>query len=766
MIGIPNSNSTENKGDHRGSLVNNYAQIIRVLFAHATVNVVDLFKNKNPNSNLQAHDKLGILHCVIWDGESLKYEIEKNPSGHVACELEEFTCQTRSSDQDQLAKGNRFYKLAKDLLYGFVISTRFYFLASMKTLCSYSPKEIEPIRSVALTFLGIVTFILSGFTTGYAVNHILQGSSLPILSILNGEDGETLRVTISFICGALLSYVVLHLKNSIFRGILSEGKIFKGIGISFRRNPTSLLFAILMIFLSLKTNYDGGVALFSKSQYVNAQSRLIQSQTAAAFEPILDSDRTEVTSFFQSVLTIKQIAKSVVKEMERVTMDEEAGMASSGQSGHGPLYWGKSFVIKGGYDKDIHSVVNLSGQGLLAQRVDAIIQANNLQSHRSVGEKIYRLVDDYDNFVKNEHREVQKLLHKLDDKINAVDTLMPRFLNTAFVEYYDLDLILKQLGNHFSKIAIKYGNTIDLLESTIDRHVNVLNQIDRAGGVLVKNYEISFSFPTMNVSAISALTQGLPEVHHLSFSELVGLLKQKYGLLWTQIAMALIFMLAALIDLADLVFLAPFVARQGRRENELMVLKTEELNAWEEKFLTRSYLLFNGADVAKVFGRLLPANHLIFVNAFHELLGELNPNVIIPSDRPLNSRLWYNIKSDFTALHTFRAHIYNERVKAIKKIVKTPETHLTHYFNKLFPTLIEILDQPDFTFGEIERRVQNAQEQRIKKIMPRLYSSPEKLISQHFADSSILNTESINRDFPIKKVLKEAIGYNSDVELL
>ncbi|MGK5086880.1 hypothetical protein WDW86_04930 [Bdellovibrionota bacterium FG-2] len=587
----------------------------------------------------------------------------------------------------------------------------------MQQLCSYSPKKIEHVDFWGLTILGILCFAVSAFTTGYGVNHILQDSSLAILSPFYGEKGAAPRVFVSFICGCILSYIILHFKISLFRGVLSEGKVFKGIRSVYISSPFRVLLATLMVFVSLKTNYDGGVAFLSKSEYMTEQYRLIHARADTAFAPVMIGEKSAITSFHQSVTSLKESGKLIAAQFKTFPSDEATGSASSGFAGQGSRFWGKSYVITGDY-KAIKSSAP-TGHDRVAKEVNDVIQASGLDLTLSVEEKISKIVAEYESFVKSQDQQTKNYLVELDGIIRSEHSLLPHFLALAFVEYYDLDRIVKKMSVGFSATAEHYNDTIAQLETMIAKHIHVLTQIDRAGNAKARIYKVSISFPPMNTEAVAALTQGLPKVKYLSFVELTQLLRSKYGVVWAQVVVAPILTLSGLIDLADLVFLGPSLAARGRKEAEIIATKQEELNDWEEKFLKQVYIFLYDDEIAQVYNRLIPSKGVLLMDSFYQLLEEINPRVIDPLDKPISTLLLDYFKSDFRGHHTQAANEYNERIVAIQGLINNPEFCLNRYLEIIFPKLDDILRQSDFTFAEIDRRIQGEQQQILNRVLKR-----------------------------------------------
>ncbi|MBF0206569.1 MAG: hypothetical protein HQK53_06740, partial [Oligoflexia bacterium] len=305
-------------------------------------------------------------------------------------------------------------------------------------------------------------------------------------------------------------------------------------------------------------------------------------------------------------------------------------------------------------------------------------------------------------------------------------------------------------------------DTITQLKTLVAQYIKVLSQIDRSGNAKSRNYKVAISFPAMNVSDVLALTKGLPEVQYMSFEALITLLKDKYGLMWAQIVMLLILIMSVLIDLADVVFLSPALAHRGRKELEMIPAKEDELNDWEEKFLKQCYMFLYDEDVAQVHNQLIPSKGIVLVDAFYQLLEEINPLVIDPFDKSMGTHLSDHYKEDFRPLHAYAVTIYNERVKAIEILTKNSEYYLNRYLNIIFPFLKDIILQTDFTFSEIDKRVQGRQLQTLNTLLERVETlslEADTPSFYHYFRTKQLVKKLIKLDNKIKQQLEE---YNDD----
>ncbi|MBL6989571.1 MAG: hypothetical protein ISR65_07325 [Bacteriovoracaceae bacterium] len=674
-------NTLSEQNNARTHLLNNYNYFIgklinpSALFERPKVTIFDLLNNGNQRSNLFTYNGYSKGQQVMKTGQELKDEITQNPGGHTAKDLHDFFNISADKDQELILKRNPFYKLAQQIFIYFHSAAKQHFINSMKQLCNFSPTQIMPIKSTALTILGVITFLLSTFTTGFALNHYLQeNSNYSILSLFQGDKGAIFRVIAATIVGCLLSYIIIHLKVSLYRSILSTGKVIKGIKTAYFKYPWTMLFSTLMLLVSFKTNYDGGVALLSKSQHINQEHAHILKQTTAAFAPINES-----------VIAIKQKAQTVITHFNQF-----------------PLVAAKDTTK------------------VTSKRVDAIMQASGLDFKVPIETKITAIVGDYENTAKLQLSQINKLTNKLDNFINSQNSLLPTVIDKSFVGYYDINDTKQQIAKSFNVIYSNYSETITKFKTLIDQYAKVLRQIEQSDNSFTKSDALVLSLPSLNSGAMNQFSAANLKLKHMSYDDLTHTFKNQYGVLWAQFFMVLLLVLSVLIDLVDIILLAPNLAKQGKKESEIVPGKQEQLHEWEDKFLKQCFLFFDEKDVLQVYSGLIPQNSIMLVDSFYHLLEEINPQLIDPLDKSLGERIWDYVKNDFRPLHTLAATDYNERVEAIQHLILHPDYYLGRYLDIILPHLDKIIDQADFTFDELDRRVQGKQNQILEDISKRM----------------------------------------------
>ncbi len=749
------NNTNPQKANSPNLLQHYYKKVIHPLFPiHMSPLLKPDFKiervlsESKKEQSLLNYDNKEDRAVILKEGNRLMESVHTNPDSQVFEDFQDFKQLSEANTNEQLLKKNTFYILSQSIFNHFHSAAKRYFMNSMEELFSYSPKKIIPIHFRGLTVLGILTFLISMFTTGYGVNHLLQNNSIPLLTLLQGDSGEIPRFIIALLSGCSLSYIILHLKVALYRGMLATGKVFKGIKAAYLKHPVGIITACLLAFVSLKTNYDGGVALISKAEYVSEQQKLITKNALTALGKIKEKEKAEgMTSFKDSVVFLNTKVEEILKQFQKFPLDEADGNASSGHSGQGPRYFGKRFVINGRYDDKVLTVSSVSKGGTLARQIDYIISSSGLDMSLSLEEKMKGLVGKYEVAVRNQEKTVQQYIQDLNQLVDTKESVLPSFLSLAFVEYYDLNERVQQMAKSFTANANLYKETSTKLKTLINEHIKVLTAIDRSGRPKHNKYEVAISFPPMNVAGVAALQRDLPKVKYKSFSELIELLKGKYGLLWAQVIMLIILVLSVLIDLADVVFLSPNIARQGRNEAAVILGKRDELNEWEEKFLKQIYVLLHEKDIETIFGGLIPKEDALIVDAFYQLIEEINPQIIDPLDRHWTTQIKDYLLSVFKELHIPAANDYNERVVAITNMTENPEVCMNRLMEIIFPYLDEILEQGDFSFDEVDRRVQGRQGAMIEDLLTKM-----KRLSADNSTPSFYKLFQMNRN--LKKLTK------------
>ncbi|MBF0206570.1 MAG: hypothetical protein HQK53_06745, partial [Oligoflexia bacterium] len=150
---------------------------------------------------------------------------------------------------------------------------------------------------------------------------------------------------------------------------------------------------------------------------------------------------SSVTSFYQAVVSLKQITKNISEKFAKFPLEEDEGIASSGFSGRGPRYRGKIFIVEGGYDKINNTVAQNFKNQTLANEVDSIIQSSGMDFSLSFESKINRLISNYETSVTSQKKQVEERIQELNKLVKNSNSYLPRFLSMSFIEYYDLNRI-------------------------------------------------------------------------------------------------------------------------------------------------------------------------------------------------------------------------------------------------------------------------------------------------------------------------------------
>lgn len=637
--------------------------------------------------------------------QELNTELSKE-SFDATTSLQSFRIRLSNSNERDLVD-NPFYKLTKQLFVYRVKAAQNYFKFLHAQLFSLSAQKVKKV-SLLMNLLGLATFIVSMFTTAYGVNYLLQSFDHSLLRPLAGEEGQTARLIFALILGFSLSYVILALKTSLFRGILDAGQVLAGIRKPLVATPFIVILGIFLTCVSIKTNYDGGIAFFSKTADLAEQSVLINSNVKNAFNKEVQDK--SAASFYQLIGLLQSQSQSILAQFKKVPEDEASGDASSGDARQGPRYWGKYYVVNGGFDPQRGKLADLYRDSRLTREVDLILTTKDFDFSTSIADKIAKPIAQYQKSLAAMEAKVQDDLASLDKLMKMNSPSVEEVFRIAMIEYYDINRIVRGIVATFVQSEKEYQKTVAKLNALVEKHIEVLTRIDRSGGAQAKNYQIKAVFPKVDLSSIMALKNGLPRAQHKSFEQLISFLNSKYGEALAKIIMGIILAFSLLFDLADLFFFAPFIARQGRREAEEAKEKIQTLKKWEQTFFNECQNFFDAEETHQVFQQLTPTDNILLVYTFYKLSEDIDTKLLDKEEQSLAARIFFGFMTPFQDLHTEVIREFNCRANAIMTLLKDRDRYVDQYFNTIFPTLMKMIDDPKFSLQEVFKSVKTHQD--------------------------------------------------------
>ncbi|MBF0368042.1 MAG: hypothetical protein HQL52_01155 [Magnetococcales bacterium] len=534
--------------------------------------------------------------------------------------------------------------------------------------------------------LAIILFFGSSLTTARGMNDLLQ---LPVISqqlggFFDGSQAEIARYLLSISAGLLLSSAILDFKGRIFHAMAEAGQVLAGIRDAFLRNPRWMVLATLLTLISIKTNYDGIVSIISKKGDLAQQSQMISEQVRRALGNPRTLDANNPTSLRGLGASLEQATREAREKFQLVPEDEVKGVASSKDARKGPRYWGKHFIVHGGFEAGVNDVILTFNNLPLSQEITRMLQGSGLDLTTSISNKINRLHQRYRDHLSRTEAAIGQDLLQLNTMMGAQDYSLGEIHRVFTLEHYQINDIVTRMVARLEANKALFGQVAQALNQLTDSHVALLKQVDKAGGVRFNQYDIEANLTIPEIAAIDALRKGrIPVATHKNFEELQHYLVEAHGLALASLLLTLIFALAISMDLADPLIYGRWTARRGVRDKLIFPQSLKTLKEWENGFVHQSKLFFNRPDVQVALKGLTFPNENGIRNDYLSLLEEINPDLKHPAERTPLQRFWHWFRSLFrnTRINTITG--YNDRVATIHDLIQRRDLH--------FPKLISLL---------------------------------------------------------------------------
>ncbi|MBF0626282.1 MAG: PilZ domain-containing protein [Magnetococcales bacterium] len=560
--------------------------------------------------------------------------------------------------------------------------------------------------------LGMLLFCGSTLTTAKGVNDLLQTPELEKMwgGIFYDMEGEGARMLASMFCGLFLSAAILDFKGRLFRGMVETGRIFKGLRLAFRWNPRWIILAVFLTMISIKTNYDGIVLIISKKEDLATQSARIKAQVTKALGDPLGPKPDVPGSLSDLDRALVDQTRVMIEKFSRVPDDEVLGVASSGDPRKGPRYWGKYFVVFGGFQPGANDVVRANKETELSRNIDRLLVTSGLDLRTSLENKIRLLEKRYSDHLNMTRREVAMLLHQLEMIMRMDGFSLQEALRVFSLESYHVNFKVRTIVQLLQANKQIYQGVAQELEQLAEAHVAVLRLVDKAGSASRNEYEINTKVAIPEIEAIDELRRGeISMAEHRSLMELKASLMTSYGAVVGSSILTMILVLAVAMDLADPFVYALMIARTGRRDRSLFNGYIRLAERWREDFSSGINKFLENQQVACVMRGLIPPNRTGILETVLRLFEQANPQAVDDRDQHVFNKVRYWFFGLFTAVRTQEMQGYNARAVAIQRIVSHPEVWFARLIKVLFPGLDPRKGIGERSFAMLSAQVNEAQ---------------------------------------------------------
>ncbi|MEO5350845.1 MAG: hypothetical protein H7836_14555 [Magnetococcus sp. YQC-3] len=549
--------------------------------------------------------------------------------------------------------------------------------------------QLDAVMGMGKVIVAILLFFGSTFTTAQGINDLLQSQEASELfgGMFDGRESEVLRYGIAILVGLLLSALILDYKDRLFSSIAEEGGVLRGIRNAVLRHPRWMILATLLTVFSIKTNYDGIVSLISKKADLAKQSEQIRYRVKKALGSPFFVNTVEPDDLHDVRGLLQQATDDSVTKFNRVPDDEVSGVASSGDPRMGPRYWGKYFIVNGGYEPGVRDVAH-STQSLTAgfsARIDDMLRSSGLDLRVSAADKIKSLRKRYDDHLQRAESLVEERLDNLRGLMEMRGYSLEEIKRVFALEHYQINEIVLSMANVLEENKNEYERVAAELNRLTDAYVAVLQQVDKSGAAAKREYNIEGKLAIPDLDAIKELKNThIPKAKHKSFAELKEFLAGEYGVAMANGLLLTILFLSFCMDLLDPLIYSRWTAIIGRQDKSMFPDLMGYLREWENDFIVGCHQYFYRRDVQQVFSGLSLPNRTGIRNAFYLLLEEMDPLLKDPRDQTLFQRLGDWFKGLFRLTRTHEMRGYNRRAAALGRFVAGRE----HYFQQLLEYML------------------------------------------------------------------------------
>ncbi|MBF0371347.1 MAG: PilZ domain-containing protein [Magnetococcales bacterium] len=545
------------------------------------------------------------------------------------------------------------------------------------------------IVSVGKMTLGFLLFIGSTLTTAKGMNDLVQLPGFVELfgNGMVGSENEISRMILCLFSGLVLSSFILDFKSRLFQGIAEVGSILRGIYLAFRRNPRWIFLSCFLTLISIWTNYDGIVLLMSKKEDLSWQLKKIQRQVETAIGDPANPNPDDPASLMDLKAMLNKRVAEAVKQFEQVPVDEMSGSASSGVARKGPRYWGKYFVVHGGFEAGKQDVAHNS-RSKLAWKIDNMLKKGNLTL--SIEEEMNQIIETYSRQLDQTRASVQRRTSALEKTMSLQSYSLDELYRVFSLESYHINQSVQKVVGEMEANKDQFAEAVAAINALAASRTLLLQKVDKSGTVSGNKYNINITIDIPDLSAIDQLKKGqIPKAKRRNLAELKDTLLERYGMGTGGLILIIILFIAISMDLSDPIFYSAMVARWGRRDRHFLNENIERFRQWEDAFIRniRSFLV--RPDISPILPKL-PHPKISRVHyIYHQFLEGLNP--ILKDQSSLTRfeqfRFWFLGLFGTTRISYVAA--YNARQTVTMRIVNDPKNHGPKLLNQVFPGVLD-----------------------------------------------------------------------------
>lgn len=574
-------------------------------------------------------------------------------------------------------------------------------------------ESLGKLLSIGKIAVGVILYLGSSLTTAKAIADMMQDPDFISFfgSGFVGAEHEMARSFVSILVGLVFSSIILDFKDRMFQGVAEAGQVFKGIFQSFQRFPRWMLLSLFLTAFSIWTNYDGIVLLFSKTQDLSYQWRLIEKNVVEALGDPGHADGNNPTSLADLNAVLDKTVTDIAARFAHIPEDEMSGAASSGKAEKGPRYWAKYFIVHGGYVAGEQDVAHAHKPTSAAAGIDKLLVDTRFDLKTPLQDKLKAVAADFAGKLEKNRRNVLEDMKILGGRM-VLKTYSLAELQALFqLEAYHVNESVKSVVVKLEVGTNAFAAVVREMEKITAEYVDLLRKVDQYGIATNTQYKIDIQVAIPRVEAIERLKQGsIPEAKRRSLGELRQFLFEVYGVFFGVVILGLILFVSVFMDLSDPILYSAMVARWGRRDRHFLDDNQQRLQFWEEAFVRRLRSFFVRPEIRPVMPSISCPGNMIFAHVFHYYLEEIYPHAKDPSSRTTMEKFRFWFSELFSNTRMLGVSGYNSRQGAIHRFIKNREVCASQFINRIFPGFLDSFTPGSSHFDTLRQRIVGAEE--------------------------------------------------------
>ena len=513
---------------------------------------------------------------------------------------------------------------------------------------------------------------------------------------------------IGVLAGTLLAIPLLDFKSRLYRGMAESGGVLRGIRYAFTRQPKWMFVGLLLTLVSIRSNYDGLVALLFGTATIDQQTKQIQ----ASIHTVLGDTASEESDSLESrVGQLEAWATWTTVVFQRTLQPNTNPKNAVAKQKNDPRYWSHYFIVNGTYAPGVNDVVHRTTNQPLAHNLDKLLEQSGVDLSHSIERKIQIILDKHKTrfihtraFVQEQLTIVERLLRKegrekpASFSASQPQTPWDKFLVGIKTSNFFLAITLHQRIHEGNRILQAIRSALQTCETSYRQTVVDLNTLITRSNDLLSQTEPTLSTKDRAVRTITTppILISLAELEPLrwhvpearAFSQIQKELSHDFGSLWGMLLLGAILIIAAGLDVGEFLLFGALIAWRGKEDREQMTDHFHTLKTWEAAFAELGKSFFDRADVQLLFPGLAFPKEANIRYELHRVIESTQACAKDKTDQTTMEKclVWY--QGLLVPIRMADMVAYNSRTMAINTFKTQTERQLSQWVAQLLPGII------------------------------------------------------------------------------